>query len=76
MTSDKGFPDVLKNKLDTYEAGGNQISYARLQPTRSSGYKFGCLHIWSHGLGKMHNPFPYPQNGANIPSPHKADNVR
>lgn len=27
--SDKGFPDVLKNKLDTYEPGGSWISFAK-----------------------------------------------
>lgn len=64
MTSDKGFPDVLKNKLDTYEASGNRISYARLQPIHGAlGTNLALLHIWSHGLGKMHNPFPYLQNG-------------
>lgn len=65
MTSDKGFPDVLKNKLDTYEAGGNRIRYARLQPIHGVlGTNLALLHIWSRGLGKMYNPFPYLQNGA------------
>ena len=77
MTSDKGFPDILKNKLDTYEAGGNRISYARLQPIHGAPGTNLALYIYGHLVwARCTTHFLIFKMEPALPSPHKAENVR